>query len=41
MKVPEGTPGKDNYYFGNVCHKCNRHFLIADEVAEHIMICIS
>ncbi len=39
MKPPVGTPGVDVFCVSIVCKKCNRHFLIKEEVQEHQRVC--
>lgn len=39
MKPPVGIPGVDVFYINSICDKCNRHFLIQDEVKEHQRTC--
>ncbi len=40
MRPPVGIPGKDDYYIDGVCGKCNRHFLITEEIEDHIVACM-
>lgn len=39
VKPPVGVPGMDVFYVPNYCEKCNRHFLIDDEFANHKATC--
>ena len=41
VKPPVGVPGKDDFCIDSVCKKCNRHFLIADEIKDHSMVCVN
>jgi len=40
MRPPVGIPGKDNFYISCVCEKCNKHFLIEEEIKDHVIGCI-
>ena len=39
MRPPVGIPDIDVFYIDGICKKCNRHFLINEEVKEHQKIC--
>ena len=39
VKPPWGEPGKDDFYVPSYCNKCNRHFLIEEELQIHKKIC--
>ena len=41
VRPPVGVPGKDDFCIDSVCAKCNRHFLIADEIKDHSMVCVN
>ncbi len=38
--VPVGVPGRDVICIEDVCEKCNRHFLIPEEMDEHSQLCL-
>ena len=40
VRRPVGGPGKDDFCVDSVCEKCNRHFLIADEIKDHSLACM-
>ena len=39
VKPPIGTPGVDVFFVDGICEKCNRHFLIKEEIHEHQVAC--
>ncbi len=41
MRPPVGIPGRDDFCIDCVCEKCNRHFLIAGEIKEHVIACMN
>ena len=41
MKPPVGIPGIDVFYVSGTCKKCNKHFLIKEEIEDHQSICVS
>ena len=41
VRPPVGVPGKDDFCIDSVCEKCNRHFLIADEIKDHSIACMN
>ena len=41
VRPPVGIPGRDDFCIDSVCEKCNRHFLIADEIKDHSLACVS
>ena len=41
VRPPVGIPGRDDFCIDSVCEKCNRHFLIADEIKDPSLACVS
>jgi hypothetical protein len=41
VKPPVGIPGVDNFCVQSLCEKCNKHFLIAEEIKDHQRVCMN